>query len=395
MATFLFVHGTFAKGAQWPELRAALIEAVKPDETAYFEEVTWSGRNRARARQVSADKIQTRVAQIRDAMPHEKVFIVGHSHGGSAVAYFLKRSSELTRAVSGYVFLSTPFVAIRPRRRLHGFFQTTTFLFCLFLIICWTGMFDPASVELFEVSAFSIGMWTLLLTAAILTVITSDKRLSLENVIDTSVKQQTADLPDGTYLFLRCSGDEAAAALSTAQFIAWISTQAAHWIAGIFSFINRPTNTVAGFSLKVLAGISIGIPAAVLVSGSTFGTPYFQQVEALTGFSDFLSKFVVVGIFAIPIVALGCLFAALLAFFLQAVTSWLFGWTDLKTGFLVELAIEPLPFGIHSLVHVDWNAGASGVGGITHSWTYAHPVAIKIVKAWVSARLAGHPMDEP
>ena len=41
--------------------------------------------------------------------------------------------------------------------------------------------------------------------------------------VEQSIRQQTADIPAGNYLFLRCSGDEAAAALSAAQFIAWLA----------------------------------------------------------------------------------------------------------------------------------------------------------------------------
>jgi hypothetical protein len=85
-----------------------------------------------------------------------------------------------------------------------------------------------------------------------------------------------------------------------------------------------------------------------------------------------------------------CLSAVLLIFVTQAVTSWFFGWTRLSTGFLIELAIEPLPFGEHSLVHIDWTAGSIGLDGIVHSWTYAHPTAIRHLQDWVKASLAEH-----
>src|SRR5262245_17052274 len=47
------------------------------------------------------------------------------------------------------------------------------------------------------------------------------KRASAPQKVKKSIRQQTADIPAGNYLFLRCSGDEAAAALSAAQIIAW------------------------------------------------------------------------------------------------------------------------------------------------------------------------------
>jgi hypothetical protein len=79
--------------------------------------------------------------------------------------------------------------------------------------------------------------------------------------------------------------------------------------------------------------------------------------------------------------------AAVLVLLLQALTTWSFGWTGFFTGFLVELAIEPLPFGTHSLTHIDWSEGADRLEGIVHSWTYAHPLAVKHLQEWVRSAL--------
>jgi len=96
--------------------------------------------------------------------------------------------------------------------------------------------------------------------------------------------------------------------------------------------------------------------------------------------------------FVVVSLLLLCLSAVILIFFTQALTSWAFGWTRLSTGFLVELAIEPLPFGEHSLDHIDWAAGSTGLDGIVHSWTYAHPVALMHLQNWVRASLGKLPM---
>jgi hypothetical protein len=58
-----------------------------------------------------------------------------------------------------------------------------------------------------------------------------------------------------------------------------------------------------------------------------------------------------------------------------------------STGFFVELAIEPLPFGAHSMAHIDWSADALGLEGVTHSWTYANPSAIRYIQDWVKTAL--------
>ena len=68
-------------------------------------------------------------------------------------------------------------------------------------------------------------------------------------LVEQSIRQQTADIPTGNYLFLRCSGDEAAAALSAAQFIAWVGTK----VSNILHSLIRPLLTSGG-AIKVVRG---------------------------------------------------------------------------------------------------------------------------------------------
>ena len=78
--------------------------------------------------------------------------------------------------------------------------------------------------------------------------------------------------------------------------------------------------------------------------------------------------------------------AVLLILVAQAVMVRAFGWTSLAAGFLVELAIEPLPFGAHSLIHIDWGSDTRSAL-IVHSWTYEHPLAIARLRDWVRSEL--------
>ena len=118
MATFILVHGTYAKSAQWPKLRHALAEAAyATGDKPVFEPLTWTGRNRARDRQAAAAAIHALVQSVQRASINEKIFLIGHSHGGSAIAYFLREHPEAAKMLAGCAFLSTPFVAIRPRPR--------------------------------------------------------------------------------------------------------------------------------------------------------------------------------------------------------------------------------------------------------------------------------------
>jgi alpha-beta hydrolase superfamily lysophospholipase len=74
-----------------------------------------NSKNRARARQAAASAILELVQKIRSTAGNEQIFLIGHSHGGSAISYFLKEHSEAAKTPSGCAFLSTPFVAVRPR----------------------------------------------------------------------------------------------------------------------------------------------------------------------------------------------------------------------------------------------------------------------------------------
>ena len=99
MATFILVHGTFARAADWPALRDGLtVAASAVGERSQFVELKWSGKNRASARQVAASEIFSVVQHIQSSSSHDKIFIIGHSHGGSAIAYFLKEYSSLAKA---------------------------------------------------------------------------------------------------------------------------------------------------------------------------------------------------------------------------------------------------------------------------------------------------------
>src|SRR3954462_5561351 len=107
MATFILVHGTYAKSAQWPKLRDALAEAAyATGDKPVFETLTWTGRNRARDRQAAAAAIHALVQSVQRASINEKIFLIGHSHGGSAIAYFLKEHPEAAKALEGCAFLS-------------------------------------------------------------------------------------------------------------------------------------------------------------------------------------------------------------------------------------------------------------------------------------------------
>jgi hypothetical protein len=207
-----------------------------------------------------------------------------------------------------------------------------------------------------------------------------------DKLLKEARRRQTADLPPGNYLFLRCSGDEAAAALSATQFIAWLSAK----LSQALELLMRPAFSSHKIIRSVFLGLLGGIISWATLSLLGLGDEEIRRLHAaiegqfVASLAFFLFFFCVV---VVPYLLVFCTLAAFVIFLTQALTSWTFGWRELLDGFFVELAIEPLPFGAHSMAHIDWSTEAPGIEGITHSWTYAHPVAIRYVQDWVKAAL--------
>ena len=73
MATFILVHGTWAKASHWPALRDGLaLAASAAGERCHLEELRWSGKNRASARLAAATEIFSLVQKIQSAARDEK-----------------------------------------------------------------------------------------------------------------------------------------------------------------------------------------------------------------------------------------------------------------------------------------------------------------------------------
>jgi hypothetical protein len=384
MAHFIFVHGTFAAEANWPLLQAGLIEAARSaGENATFEQIHWSGKNRAKARSAAATSIWLYVERKRHSSPSEKIFVIGHSHGGSAIAYFLKWFTETAGKVAGCAFLSTPFVAIRPRENAVNSFTTLSFF--LSLIPVFISFFiipvDPERLEFPDPSWYVIGLCVGATWAFRKFVL--DWRVA--RLAEDAMREQTANMPGANCLFIRASGDEAAAALSAAQFIAWASAKS-------YALVERLTRPLLHldrrltFSFVVLGFFGSFCTFEWVLVDMFFRFPH--DFNTLVG-KLYFCILVLCSIIAIALIV--CVFATYFVLGAQAVMARAFGWTDLLAGFLTELAIEPLPFGTHSLVHIDWSDGSFSGDGIVHGWTYSHPRAVEHIRSWVVSTLSCGP----
>jgi hypothetical protein len=338
------------------------------------------------------------VGSIQSKSKDEKLFIVGHSHGGSAIAYFLKRYPTAATTITGCAFLSTPFVAIRMKARALpvslglAVLYFATILPIAFIHSHWFGTLGPLW---FLFVAVMSGIYAGIYVPFMLILEKADNVQRLREEVE---RQQTANIPPGNYLFLRCSGDEAAAALSAVQFVAWLTFKISHllellirpWVKPRWLPSWLPIIWVPFLLLVTLVCLSLGWNLVLKMGGFGVLAPFLIVGYALAAgnVADALAMFLILcfGVL-VPFVFILCVLVAFLMFFTQALTLWTFGWTRLSTGFWVDLAIEPLPFGAHSVTHIDWNNQTLRLEGITHSWTYAHPIAIQCLAEWVKTAL--------
>jgi Serine aminopeptidase, S33 len=389
MATFILVHGTWSKAAHWPALRDGLaLTATERGEQSRFEELRWSGANRASARYRAASDIFSLVQKIRSTAPNEKLFMIGHSHGGSAIAYFLKQNPTLAKTLSGCAFLSTPFIAIRPKEEAVAIFRgigiVLAFAFSILYPYSFIRLFGGdylSDAPVLYPSAFLI-----LGIMALFFYIISKRYDTPKKMFEEMHQWQTADLPAGNYLFLRCSGDEAAAGLSAVQLIAWTNVKVSQLLALITKWIvaSRALRGLSLFFLIFIFGWWTSFPSSEARNEmiSLYKAAGEGNIVRTVIFTVLIWSFQ-----AAHYLVIGGAVGALIIFLAQALTARAFGWTGLTTGLFVELAIEPLPFGVNSMTHIDWSANPLRLQGMTHSWTYADPNAIRAIQDWVKATL--------
>jgi|SRR5262245_32035215 pimeloyl-ACP methyl ester carboxylesterase len=402
MATFILVHGTFAKSAHWPNLQSGLEETTRAaGDEPVVEPVRWTGRNSASAREAAASAIFTSVQKIRRISAKEKIFVIGHSHGGSAIAYFLKEHPEVAKTLAGCAFLSTPFVAIRARKEaVRHIWALILFPYIAVLGVWneWSKVRKPlSSYPLEEVLPLEAYLLPILVTAVFMAVAflfaLMVQKAKAPHRAEQAIRQQTADIPAGHYLFLRCSGDEAAAALSFTQFIAWLAMKTFKMLEIVtrpYADIYNAGTDVKDYGMAAVRGALLAVFHLALLTVLGYALVYVLPGICKFGISEYFSQIntglYAVVLFVVACLLLLCLLAVVLIFLTQAITLGVFGWMPFPNGFLVELAIEPLPFGEHCLVHIDWT-GSTGLDGFVHSWTYAHPDAIKHLQKWVGRRL--------
>jgi pimeloyl-ACP methyl ester carboxylesterase len=405
----VFVHGTFARNASWTHdgsLIHKYLSCIKTYDNCVvnIHSAVWSGKNSRSARKDGAEEIKLKVEQLDTVGADPHVYLVGHSHGGSAIAYFLKKYPSLSGRVAGTAFLSTPFIGLRVRPTAHVIYLLG---FGCFLFGARIDQYSAnrcfISREFFR-SAFGTR-----LSAAYIKYsycgLRDEENLAinhmgswqkLERTLSMGIDEtETANIPFGNYLFVRATRDEAAALLASTQFLAW-STSLAAYLAGkiviyAYDLWNSLERNRIGQTLKVTIFIMFGLWATFLPIWLISGHWEYLWAFFISDFSvEFglgsVDKLVDVIFWIIwplcnVILAIAIIFVFSTTFLIMvgSLALIVFGWVSLTEAVFADLAIEPIPYGEYKLFHLGWHASyTSDKFVLDHSLTYEHPYVASI-----------------
>ena len=415
---FLLIHGTWAPKAKWSYPKSLLGESLKKQfDGCQIQRISWSGANTFDARIDAAKKI-TQVCEHYSG----PVFLIGHSHGGSAAIYSLIDSASVRKKVAGAVFMSTPFVAITLRSRIRDLYVGLTWA------VAWVLAFFIGRIAGQYVSAqgmvsqylqspnaeIMVAMTHLATTVSmgivlalfVLGVLASGCYLARNLVLvwingyyERAKSLETTHSVNVPLLLLRSTGDEVALALGTLQTLSAISSKLSSLVARIISRLTQGKSDRANYFFLPFGGTLIASFIGMLSINSFSIWKYaFEYVSASHLEKLNLDVLVVIFFYVFVIMVLlglivGAFFIAvtILAWVVAALTLWAFGEFSPWRAFWLELAAEPLPTGQHTFIHVPWNDQLVSRSGdevsLRHSEPYSNPDAINQAVHWIKAQL--------
>lgn len=389
MTTCVLVHGTFARNAAWTRdgsrFRTALAGHFADNATPLsFERLEWSGWNTRRSRLKAATELSQLVSQIKKDKPNDEIILIGHSHGGSILAYFSKVYPAMAEKISGYVFLSTPFVAVRLRDNIWDTLNCLIF-FMLFLLVDYSmSFFFEAwnNDKRLTPSALS-GLNTLLLIFLWLHVISANLALKLSEPLQKRLaahigQSQTADFRAPRTLIVQMVGDEVTVAFSFARAFEIVANRLAMASQKIANWLRHYSNRQFAKTGRYLLSTFLVMEIIFWQSLDSFPTQ-FQWVT---------TNFVIILLGSFCGLA-GLLYfgTTLLLMLTQSVILIGFGWISLLDAIFCEVSVTVAPFGHGDLVSLDWSVSTDGDRNVmSHSGSYANTEALKTIAEWIRSR---------
>ncbi|MGO6788698.1 hypothetical protein ACCS70_18755 [Rhizobium ruizarguesonis] len=416
-ATFLLLHGTFARGAKWTLPDSPLCQRINAVAGAVgvradIRAIPWSGRNSSADRMDAAREIASALQRIdRDASP--QVFLIGHSHGGSAIAHFLLNRQAEGAEISGCAFLSTPFIAARIRpdafltyAALVAIIASVGFVLLSILLDVLVGgaltlIFDDFGGS--NILAVAIDVISLLTIGLALKRQPQFYRRIMTGAKLRISKNETARAKVPACLLLRVSRDEAATALAFGQFVATLSstlTSAAMFVVARASLVTGKLWSSRALTALVLAvGVFFGFFIVGVIAATAWGDFFYIWHGAFdTGetfdfslpmvdvaFNFILRRVLWIPFAAVTIVILAGVGLYVATVFINGLVIWGFGWVRLIDSIFAEVSVEPTPFGAHQFHHVAWSEDSRGPlwSRLSHSATYQSAASIDAMGEWL------------
>jgi hypothetical protein len=414
------IHGTFARGAGWTKADSPLCQAIAAatrgvERDVVFRSVEWSGRNTSEARLDGARRLDSHFREACETFPAAPIFMIGHSHGGSVVAYFCRDLPDNLRyRLTGAAFLSTPFIATRIRpdwKQLISGLGVAIAILVFTVLVALSSYLDFRYRWSYVEIPIPLSIVALLGGLCLASFIVAElaRRVAIgwgnqaSKKLDAAIRiHETARLPAGRNIFLRATGDEAAAALAIGQFAIWLLGKlqmfASRGIGQVWSHILRSRwLSVAAVIFTVLYAIWVGTAVAVAMEEgflwhNLFAKP-FVPIPVMSAFTE-ISIQVLAWPFVLLVLSMVLFVALLLAGILLCLVALrAAGWTGLRDGLFAEIAIEPVPLGEVALTHIDWNVEEPRASQ-RHGYSYSNSEALRRIATWIADELRSDRLAE-
>ncbi|KAA2235757.1 esterase/lipase family protein [Salinarimonas soli] len=416
----ILVHGTFSTSAVWAaeesKFRKVLSATLKESKCNYkFHVVDWDGNNVVTSRRLASLAIQSVISSLP---PSAKFLLIGHSHGGSAISYLLKTRADLGERLAGVVYMSTPFIALRLRRRVPDTLIATSFLWGLGVYVAIGVFFGwlewqlsipanfPYLVPINLFASILIGLYIIQFLLKRRRLIVRADSLYMKRLNMTAQEQDTCDLPFMEQsIFIRTTGDEASAALSFIQFLSLIALKIGDITDGVISSSVRYLEKFVAYwpTFFLLVG-SLATIQIWIIYYARICLSYGEFLSPGDAFSGYHINFIFINnaftqgssdILAFPGITIGALFIliSILMFFtilirgsISTITLFAFGVTYFRYASLLDLAVEPAPYGASNLHHVQWPTQGEEEAPLNHSNVYSNQSAVELIGHWILDR---------
>lgn len=337
---------------------------------------TWSGKNSHHRRMEGGKELAVFIASLSKD-PSDRMWVVGHSHGGNVALYSLKHPG--TEAVDGIVCLATPFLHFGPQEFDLRVFRSLSIpiwftVVSIAFVLGW-GLLNVTYPEVIArqphvvvsidlVVASVIGLCGVLGLRGILSRI--DSLLNRLPAICESY-QPPAPEPE-RLLILRKVGDEASAALATGRFLEWLvssvwsgfSRLAVPFIAAL-KILTQPIPRSAPIAIALL------FVMALLTTVTALSAPFREALAALLSYGLFGTVIALMSISLLQLVLLCSILGLSIVRFGHA--------KGLGATSLIRVTTEAIPHGL-------WQVELFSASGFAHGDIHEDPSVGERVAMW-------------